>query len=46
MFAGVALIVMNYLGLIPGTHKQATNLYLFMGLGLIAAGFMAATQWR
>jgi len=46
MFAGVALIVMNYLGLIPGTHKQATNLYLFVRLGLIAAGFMAATQWR
>ena len=46
MFAGVLMIVLNYLGLIPGTHKQATNLYLFVGLGLIAAGFLASTQWR
>ena len=46
MFAGVIMIVLNYLGLIPGTQKTASNLYLFVGLGLIAAGFMAATQWR
>jgi len=46
MFAGVIIIVLNYLGLIPGTHKTAANLYLFVGLGLIAVGFMAATQWR
>jgi hypothetical protein len=46
MFAGVIVIVTNYFGLIPGTHKTATNLYLFVGLGLIALGFLAATQWR
>lgn len=45
MFAGVIVIVLNYLGLIPGTHG-ATNLYLFVGLGLIALGFAASTQWR
>jgi hypothetical protein len=46
MLAGVAVIVLNYLGLMPGTNHQATNLYLFVGLGLIAAGFAGSTQWR
>jgi hypothetical protein len=46
MFAGVAVIVLNYLGLIPGTDNQATNFYLFTGLGIIALGFLLATQWR
>ena len=45
MFAGVIVIVLNYLGLMPGT-QGATNLYLFVGLGLIALGFAASTQWR
>ena len=46
MFAGVIVIVLNYLGVMPGTGGQATNFYLFLGLGLIAAGFAASTQWR
>ena len=46
MGLGVLIIVANYLGVIPGTHKQATNMYLFIGLGLIALGFLASTQWR
>jgi hypothetical protein len=46
MFVGVFMIVLNYLGLIPGQQGQANNLYLFLGLGLIAVGFLAATQWR
>jgi cell division protein CrgA len=46
MFVGVIVIVLNYLGLMPGTHKQATNLWLFVGLGLIAVGFAGSTQWR
>ncbi len=46
MGAGVAIIVLNYLGLIPGTGGQATNLYLWVGLGVIAVGFAASTQWR
>jgi hypothetical protein len=45
MFAGVISIVLNYLGLMPGTHGQAANLWLFVGLGLIAAGFAGSTQW-
>ena len=46
IFIGVLVIVLNYLGLIPGTGGQASNAYLFVGLGLIAVGFLAATQWR
>ena len=46
MAIGVAMIVLNYLGLIPGTGGVATNMYLWIGLGVIAVGFMAATQWR
>jgi hypothetical protein len=46
MFAGVAVIVLNYLGLMPGTHHVADYKFLFGGLGLIAVGFLAATQWR
>jgi LPXTG-motif cell wall-anchored protein len=46
MLGGVVMIVVNYLGAIPGTGGQATNFYLFLGLGLIAAGFLTATQWR
>lgn len=45
MFAGVIIIILNYLGMIPGTGG-ATNLYLWVGLGLIAVGFGTATQWR
>jgi len=45
MFAGVIVIVVNYLGLIPGTGGSADNLYLFVGLGAIAMGFLLATQW-
>jgi len=46
MFAGVIAIVLNYLGVMPGTHGTASNLWLFVGLGLIAVGFLTATQWR
>jgi hypothetical protein len=45
MFIGVIIIVLNYLGLVPFSHGTS-NLYLFVGLGLIAVGFLAATQWR
>lgn len=43
LLLGVAVIVLNYLGLVPG---GTTNMYLWVGLGLIALGFGAATQWR
>ncbi len=47
MFVGVIVIVLNYLSLMPPwAHNPANNLYLFVGLGLIAAGFAASTQWR
>jgi hypothetical protein len=42
---GVATIILNYLSLIPW-EQQASNLYLWTGLGLIALGFGLATQWR
>jgi hypothetical protein len=46
LLAGVAVIVLNYLGieqLLPGAPR---NLYLWIGLGAIAVGFGLATQWR
>lgn len=46
LFGGAAMIVVNYLGLMPGTHGTATNLWLFSGLGAIALGFLGATRWR
>ncbi len=46
LFGSVILIVLNYLGLIPGTGGSAQNLYLWIGLGGIGLGFALATQWR
>ena len=43
LVAGMLLIVTNYLGVLPG---ETRNLYLFVGLGLITAGFITATRWR
>ena len=42
LFGGALVIVLNYLSLLGGTAK---NLYLFVGLGMIAVGFLGATQW-
>ena len=36
-------IMLNYLGCCPA---GASNVYLFIGLGLIVAGFIAATRWH
>ncbi len=51
MLLGVAVIVVNYLKLMPFTGTPATgfeteNWPLFTGLGLIAFGFLLSTQWR
>jgi hypothetical protein len=46
MLAGVAVIVLNYLGIMPTSSGQADNLWLWVGLGAIAAGFLGATQLR
>jgi Cell division protein CrgA len=41
--AGIVVILLNYLGLIAG---HANNWWLLLGLGLIVAGFIAATRWH
>ncbi len=41
---GVAVVVLNYMGLMPGTSPSGR--YLWIGLGFIGLGFLAATQWR
>jgi LPXTG-motif cell wall-anchored protein len=44
LFSGVIVIVLNYLGfLLPGSPN---NMYLWVGLGLIAFGFILSTRWR
>ena len=40
---GLAVIVTNYLGLLPGDQQ---NRYLLIGLVQIAAGFVVATQYH
>lgn len=43
MLVGVAIIVMNYMDIVPGGTQQH---WLWIGLAFIAGGFAAATQWR
>ena len=43
ILTGVFVIVLNYMGAVPGGTQQH---WLWIGLGVIAAGFVAATQWR
>ncbi|HUR18154.1 MAG TPA: cell division protein CrgA [Acidimicrobiales bacterium] len=43
LLLGMAIIVSNYLEILPGDAK---NEYLFLGLGFITGGFIAATQYR
>jgi len=40
---GAILIIANYLNVLPG---GASNAYLLVGLALITAGFITATQWH
>jgi hypothetical protein len=40
---GMVVIVINYLGVLPG---GADNKYLLLGLILITAGFITATRYR
>ena len=39
---GVGMILLNYLGLLGTT----SNVYLFIGLGLIVGGFVTSTRWH
>jgi hypothetical protein len=43
LIAGVLVVIANYLSLLPG---EASNMYLFLGLGFITAGFITATRYR
>ena len=45
MAAGVLVIVLNYVGLIPGTDGQADPQVDRVGLGLIGVGFVGTTFW-
>ena len=40
---GAAVIFCNYLGLVPG---DTSNVYLLIGLGLILAGIITATNYH
>jgi hypothetical protein len=39
---GILVILLNYMGVMG----RASNVYLFIGLGCIVAGFVTATRWR
>ncbi|MGH9300854.1 MAG: cell division protein CrgA [Acidimicrobiales bacterium] len=43
LLAGPIVIIINYIGLMPG---GASNYYLLAGLLLISGGFLVATQYR
>jgi hypothetical protein len=43
LIVGALMIVFNYFDVLP---KSPTNWYLLGGIGLIAAGFITATQYR
>jgi hypothetical protein len=46
IFVGVAVIVVNYVGLMPGTGRTFDPIYLWVGLGLILVGFMGTMRLR
>ena len=46
MAAGVLIIILNYVGKMPGTGWTTQNWPLFTGLGLIGLGFVLATAWH
>lgn len=43
LVTGLAVVVLNYLGLLPGDSE---NTYLFVGLALVVAGFTLAANYR
>lgn len=43
---GLAMILLNYMGVLPGTADGGNGWYLVGGLGLILGGIITATQYR
>ena len=43
LVGGVMVIIAHYLGVLPGGTQPVQ---LFIGLGLISASFVVATQWH
>lgn len=43
---GLLLIILNYMGVLPGAGDDGNGWYLVAGLGSILAGIMVATQYR
>jgi hypothetical protein len=41
---GLAVVVANYLNLLPGADTE--NRYLLLGIALISGGFLMATNYR
>jgi len=46
MLFGVLIIVLNYMGLVPGSGGATTPVYLWVGLAIISGGFIASTRLR
>ena len=44
MGGGLLLILLNYMGLVPG--GETDNLYLLVGLGAIGGGFAMTLNYR
>lgn len=43
---GLGMILLNYMGVLPGSADGGNGWYLIGGLGLILAGIITATQYR
>ena len=43
---GLLVIILNYMGVMPGGGEDGNGWYLVAGLGSILAGIMVATQYR
>lgn len=46
MGLGVVVIVLNYMAILPFTHKQTSPLALIVGLAMIGVGFLGTTKIR
>ena len=49
LVVGVAIILLNYVSLLPTwgfLPDDTSNVWLLVGLGMILAGIVVATQWR